>query len=79
MDMIPIPAVAVKYSSKALLKWKGRQGSRRANSRLLQGDLFQVVLRSREIPGVERLKPVGEPAVPGIIPGGVASKDLFCL
>ena len=43
MNVLPIPAVAVRYSLEALLKRKGGQGSRRATSRLLQGDLFQVV------------------------------------
>ena len=42
-SVFPIPAVAVIYFLKARLKWKGGQGSRWATSRLLQGDLFQVV------------------------------------
>ena len=54
-SVFPIPAVAVIYFVKARLKWKGGQGSRRATSRLLKGDLFQVVeCRSRP----HRLEPL---------------------
>ena len=63
----------MNFFSKALLKWKGGQGSSRAASRLLQRDLFQVVLRPEKYQGGAAQTLGGEPAVPGIIPGGVAS------
>ena len=57
-SVLPTAAVAVNSFSKALLRWKGGLGSSRATSRLLQRDLFQVVLCPEQYQGCSGSNPV---------------------
>ena len=70
-SVFPIPAVAVIYFVKAQLKWKGTGDLSPSAAGLIPGGVT-VLKNTRDVVA----QTGGEPAVPGMIPGGVASHPI---